>query len=248
MSARDSNRFTVSVNVEPQSKAVFTLTYEELLQRQNEQYEVVINIHPGQPVKDLSVEVNINETRPIKFVKSPPLRSGNEIAKNDEKLESLADINIINSTSATVKFSPDLERQKQLANGLGTKEENGLAGQFVVQYDVERDPQGGEVLVKDGYFVHFFAPSDLPALPKHVIFVLDTSGSMEGIRIRQLKEAMNSILAELKPEDVFNIVEFSSIVKVWNVEKVKIQFQEGEDPWSHYDNSEAPKFNKTVSH
>ena len=36
--------------------------------------------------------------------------------------------------------------------------------------------------VIDGYFVHFYAPSTLPILPKHVVFVLDTSGSMAGIR------------------------------------------------------------------
>lgn len=58
VSARDSNRFTVSVNIEPQSKAIFYLTYEELLQRRNQQYEIVLNIHPGQPVKNLNVEVN----------------------------------------------------------------------------------------------------------------------------------------------------------------------------------------------
>ncbi|XP_044268022.1 inter-alpha-trypsin inhibitor heavy chain H4-like isoform X2 [Tribolium madens] len=243
--ARDSNRFTVSVNIEPQKKAVFTLTYEELLQRQNEQYEIVINIHPGQPVKDLNVEVHIDESKPLKFVKSPPLRTGNEISKNDDKVASLAEINKINSTSATVKFSPNIERQKQLATGLGTKEENGLAGQFVVQYDVERDPKGGEVLLKDGYFVHFFAPTDVEALPKQVIFVLDTSGSMEGNRIRQLKEAMNSILSELKNEDLFNIVEFSSIVKVWNVDKVEVDYEVGEDPWPLYDTPDAPKKNKT---
>ncbi|RZC39131.1 inter-alpha-trypsin inhibitor heavy chain H4-like, partial [Asbolus verrucosus] len=243
--ARDSNRFTVSVNVEPQSKAIFTLTYEELLQRQNEQYEVVINIHPGQPVKDLNVEVNINESRPLKFVRSPALRSGNEISKNDEDLSPQAEINVINSTSATVKFSPDIERQKQLASGLGTKEENGLAGQFVVQYDVERDPHGGEVLVKDGYFVHFFAPSDLTPLPKQVVFVLDTSGSMDGNRIRQLKEAMNSILPELKKEDIFNIVEFSSTVRVWDIENVEVEYEFGDDPWSTYRNPETPPKNKT---
>ncbi|XP_063902770.1 inter-alpha-trypsin inhibitor heavy chain H3-like isoform X1 [Zophobas morio] len=244
--ARDSNRFTVSVNLEPQSKAIFTLTYEELLQRQNEQYEIVLNIHPGQPVKDLIVEVNIDESKPLKFVKSPPLRSGNEISKNDDdKLASLAEIVNINSTSAVVKFSPNIERQKQLATGLGTKEENGLAGQFVVQYDVERDQQGGEILLKDGYFVHFFAPSDIPPLPKEVVFILDTSGSMDGIRIKQLKEAMNSILTELKKEDLVNIVEFSSTVKVWNVPKVEVDYELGDDPWPSYTNPEIPKKNKT---
>ncbi|KAG5863933.1 hypothetical protein JTB14_012136 [Gonioctena quinquepunctata] len=56
VNARDSNRFTVSVNIEPQKKAIFYLNYEELLARQNEKYSIVINIHPGQPVKKLDVE------------------------------------------------------------------------------------------------------------------------------------------------------------------------------------------------
>ena len=57
VSARDSNRFTVSVNIEPQSKATFYLSYEELLERRKKAYELVINIHPKQLVKDLSVNV-----------------------------------------------------------------------------------------------------------------------------------------------------------------------------------------------
>lgn len=57
-SARDSNRFTVSVNIEPESKVVFLLTYEELLERKNDQYELIVNIRPGQIVKDLNVKVS----------------------------------------------------------------------------------------------------------------------------------------------------------------------------------------------
>jgi len=71
--------------------------------------------------------------------------------------------------------------------------------------------------VIDGYFVHFFAPTVLPTLPKHVIFVLDTSGSMAGTRIEQTKQAMNSILDQLKDEDIFSVVEFSSGVTVRSV-------------------------------
>ncbi|KAF2888057.1 hypothetical protein ILUMI_18116, partial [Ignelater luminosus] len=55
---RDSNRFTVSVNVKPESKAAFSLTYEELLKRKNDHYEQIINLHLGKPINDLSVEVN----------------------------------------------------------------------------------------------------------------------------------------------------------------------------------------------
>lgn len=65
--------------------------------------------------------------------------------------------------------------------------------------------------------MHFFAPNDLDSLPKHVVFVLDTSGSMFGRKIEQLKEAMINILSDLRNEDMFNIVEFNSNVIVWDV-------------------------------
>jgi hypothetical protein len=68
--------------------------------------------------------------------------------------------------------------------------------------------------INDGYFVHFFAPKDLKALHKHVVFVLDVSGSMDGRKIEQLKEAMTAILDDLNDGDYFNIVEFSYSVTV----------------------------------
>ncbi|XP_049822945.1 inter-alpha-trypsin inhibitor heavy chain H4-like isoform X1 [Aethina tumida] len=244
--ARDSNRFTVNVNVEPESKAIFYLTYEELLQRQLEQYEVVLNIQPGQPVKDLDVKVYIDETRPLKFVRTPALRTGNEIDKNKkDSLETNADIKLIGNNSALVHFSPDIVRQKEYAKELGTNENNGLAGQFVVQYDVERDPQGGEILVNEGYFVHFFAPSDLPPLPKYVLFVLDTSGSMFGTRIRQLKDAMNSILSDLKPEDKFNIIEFATDVQAWDVKNISVSYRESRT-WSYSKMQNLPEVKKDL--
>jgi secreted protein with Ig-like and vWFA domain len=68
--------------------------------------------------------------------------------------------------------------------------------------------------VSDGYFVHFFAPENLPPLRKHVIFVLDVSGSMSGRKITQLKEAMSTILGDLNRGDLFSIVPFSTTVQV----------------------------------
>lgn len=68
--------------------------------------------------------------------------------------------------------------------------------------------------LSDGYFVHFFAPEHLPPLRKHVIFVLDVSGSMSGRKMTQLKEAMSTILGDLNQDDLFSIVPFSSTVQV----------------------------------
>lgn len=40
--------------------------------------------------------------------------------------------------------------------------------------------------IENGYFVHHFAPEDLPTMPKNVIFVIDKSGSMSGRKIQQV--------------------------------------------------------------
>ncbi|XP_072391488.1 inter-alpha-trypsin inhibitor heavy chain H4-like [Diabrotica undecimpunctata] len=221
ISTRDSNTFTVSVNVGAEEKATFYLTYEELLERKNNQYDLVLNIRPGQVVDHLNVQVYINESRPLVFVKTPSLRSGNEIAKNNDKLDPASFIEVINSTSALVKFQPDVVKQQEYAKELGGIESNGLAAQFVVQYEVERDPQGGEVLLQDGYFVHFFVPKDAEVIPKHVYFILDTSSSMYGTKLQQLKDAMSSILDEIKPEDSLSVVEFNSEIYVWDIENEK---------------------------
>ena len=66
----------------------------------------------------------------------------------------------------------------------------------------------------DGYFVHFFAPPVNNNLNKHVVFVLDTSGSMGGRKMEQLHKAMKSILQKLQKNDQFTIIEFDGTVKV----------------------------------
>merc|ERR1712241_956771 len=86
------------------------------------------------------------------------------------------------------------------------------------RYDVDRQGQDSEVQVIDGYFVHYFVPANLPTLPKHLIFVLDTSGSLGGEKIQQLKDAMFTVLEDLKETDFFNIIEFNSRFSHWSRE------------------------------
>lgn len=93
--------------------------------------------------------MHVNESRPLRFVRTPTLRTGNEIAKSEDDNFNNTDIEIIEKKSAVVKYQPDAEEQKQFARNLGRKESEGLSGQFVVQYDVERDPSGGEVSYKN---------------------------------------------------------------------------------------------------
>jgi Ca-activated chloride channel family protein len=47
-------------------------------------------------------------------------------------------------------------------------------------------------------------------IPRDIVLVLDTSGSMEGDKLSQAKEAARYILTHLNPEDRFNVITFST--------------------------------------
>uniref|UniRef100_A0A6P7FE66 Inter-alpha-trypsin inhibitor heavy chain H5-like isoform X1 n=1 Tax=Diabrotica virgifera virgifera TaxID=50390 RepID=A0A6P7FE66_DIAVI len=218
VSTKNSNRFTITVNVEPLSKVLFKLDYEELLQRENGQYEIITNIQPGQIVKKMKVTVIIKENQPLVLLKTPYLQAGSgSMDLGQTKIDPDARVHIEKST-ARVIFEPDVERQMEFAcSGLGNTEYNGFAGQFIVNYDVNRTNEAGEVFYQDNFFFISFAPQSLDPLPKHMVFILDTSGSMEGFRISQLKDAMSKILPQLNEEDVFTIIQFEFNVFDWNL-------------------------------
>lgn len=60
-----------------------------------------------------------------------------------------------------------------------------------------------------------------PTKLREVIFVLDTSGSMEGDSIKQAKEALLLAVDQLKATDNFNIIEFNSYAQsLWKLPKL----------------------------
>jgi Ca-activated chloride channel family protein len=54
----------------------------------------------------------------------------------------------------------------------------------------------------------FTAP--VQAVPRELVFVIDTSGSMHGTSIEQAKQALGLALSGLRPADRFNIIQFNS--------------------------------------
>ena len=51
------------------------------------------------------------------------------------------------------------------------------------------------------------------ALPREMIFIIDTSGSMAGTSIKQAKQALLMALQSLSTNDRFNIIEFNSVTR-----------------------------------
>ncbi|KAI1888065.1 hypothetical protein AGOR_G00181210 [Albula goreensis] len=214
-SESEMETFRVAANVPGKNRAVFLLTYEELLQRRLGRYEHVTSLRPMQLVSRLTVDVTIVDSSEITRLDVLPLRNAKSIAVNGNgpKIQGkptppVTTVIKQNKTYCKITFSPNIVQQARIAT-------NGILGDFIVQYDVERELGIGDIQVLNGHFVHYFAPKDLPVVPKNVVFVIDTSASMVGTKMRQTKEALFTILKDLRPNDRFNFVSFSNRIKVW---------------------------------
>ncbi|XP_065810899.1 inter-alpha-trypsin inhibitor heavy chain H3-like isoform X1 [Labrus bergylta] len=206
---RTLEEFKTSVNVAAHKKVTFELTYEELLKRKLGKYELQIHARPMQPVKDFKVDVYIHEKAGINIMEVKGGLSTNAMANAITKTHS--------DTQAWVYFYPTEDQQKT-CDRCG---EQGMNGDLVIVYDVNRDNSFGDIKKSSGYFVHHFAPSDLARIPKNVAFVIDQSGSMHGRKIQQTRTALIRILNDLAEEDHFSLITFDSSIFHWKRELVQ---------------------------
>uniref|UniRef100_UPI003D9C8C10 inter-alpha-trypsin inhibitor heavy chain H3a n=1 Tax=Danio rerio TaxID=7955 RepID=UPI003D9C8C10 len=202
-SGRKMEKFSVSVNVAAKSSVTFILTHEELLQRRFSKYELMIRVKPKQLVQHFEIVADIYEPQGIAFVDAYGTFITNELLPLVDKT--------VTDKKAHVSFSPTLDQQRKCTECDGTL----IDGDFFITYDVNRPHDIGDIQIVNGYFVHFFAPANLPRVPKMVVFVIDNSYSMVGNKMAQTKEALGTILGELPEDDYFAIIVFSTTFVVW---------------------------------
>jgi Ca-activated chloride channel homolog len=98
---------------------------------------------------------------------------------------------------------------------------------FELYYTVSPEKVGLNLLSykdkdQDGFFLLLAAPdvqvNESEIVAKDVILVLDTSGSMDGEKLDQAKEAAGFILQHLNPEDRFGMVAFSTTTRPFRSE------------------------------
>jgi len=205
------NIFTQAVaNIMPGDKVTIEISYVETLKYEDGSYEFVFPMVVGPryipasqnkadaqkispPVAaeraghDISVEVNLNAGVPIEEIRS--VSHG---------------IDQVNYTPASAKVT--LKDQNTIPNK-----------DFILRYDVSGKRIEDAVLVhrdeRGGFFTLILQPPDKIAnydrTPKEIVFVLDTSGSMNGFPIDKAKEAMKMSIDGLYPDDTFNLITFS---------------------------------------
>ncbi|OCT87216.1 hypothetical protein XELAEV_18020914mg [Xenopus laevis] len=202
----DMENFKAELNVPPGSKVQFEIHYQEALRRKLGVYEHAVFIQPGRLARHLEVDIYITEPQGFSFVNVPKT-----ITEGFAKLVKITQ----GDKKAHISFKPTLDEQRQCP----TCSTTAVNGNLFVKYDVKRE-ESSHLQVFNGYFLHFFAPDNLPTLPKNILFVIDVSGSMWGLKMKQTVDAMKSILEDLNSDDQFGIIDFNHNIRCWKDELV----------------------------
>jgi Ca-activated chloride channel family protein len=205
------NIFTQSVaNIMPGESVTIEISYVETLKYEDGTYEFVFPMTVAPRYTPANADPQ--DTANI----SPPLaasRDGHTIAI-DVDLNAGVPIEAVRSDShriQTLNVSANSAR-------ISLADEDVIPNKdFVLRYDVTGKRMEDAVLVtrgpKGGFFSLILTPpekmSAADTRPKEIVFVLDTSGSMEGFPIEKAKESMKAALDGLYPNDTFNLITFA---------------------------------------
>ena len=221
------NIFTQSVaNILPGEKIKITISYVETLKYENGAYEFVFPMVvapryvPGAAVsrkRANSFAPNTDQVPDAAKITPRPapqgMRAGHDISL-DITLDAGISIDSIDSKTHQVA----IERASLGSAKIHLKEQKTIPNKdFILRFDVSgaaiRDAVITHRLDKTGFFTMILQPPDRvtveDVMPKELVFVLDTSGSMGGFPIEKAKETIELALANLYPSDTFNLITFS---------------------------------------
>jgi Ca-activated chloride channel family protein len=220
------NIFTQSVaNIVPGAEVKITISYVEFLRYEEGTYEFVFPMVvapryiPGQPVgkrgggwaPDTNKVPDASRITPRVAPKG--LRAGHDISI-EVKLDAGVPIDGLQSTLHEV----DVARTDDHRAVVRLKDQATIPNKdFILKFDVAGKKISDAVMThrgaQGGFFTMILQPPErvtaADVTPKELVFVLDTSGSMEGFPIEKAKETMKLALDNLYPEDTFNLITFA---------------------------------------
>ncbi len=183
--------------IPPGGSRKMELSYDQVLRRENGMvaYSYPLNTEKfsARPLDECAIRVEINSQLPIRSVYSPTHQDRVVVNRED-------DHHVLIGYEET-QIVPDQD--------------------FELIYTVSQEDVGLHVVAspgeasEPGYFLLMAAPTVEvdQVLPRDIMLVLDTSGSMEGGKLSQAKDALEFVLNHLNPEDRFNVVTFSTGVR-----------------------------------
>ncbi|XP_045207413.2 inter-alpha-trypsin inhibitor heavy chain H4-like [Mercenaria mercenaria] len=200
----DIDIFNVEVNVAANTTIEFRLEYEEFLQRHAGKYSQKIFIDSDHVIPNLEVKCNFKEKQKFKTLTyKTPYVIQQELSNEGTATNDGYYVNAID-------WKPSESDQVAATEG--------LKAPFEIEYELQIEENGGIVFLNsDGEFVHMFSVpcNESEIMSKQIVFVIDISGSMSGNPILQVRQAMASILSQLRSNDYFNIIIFDDVSAMW---------------------------------
>ncbi len=204
------NLFTQSVaNIMPGEKVRITISYVETLKFADGAYEFGFPMVVGPRYTPRRVDASRI---------TPPVTPPNTRAGHDIDILVKLDAGVPIDSLKSMTHEVDMERPSVHEATVRLRDRNTVPNKdFLLRYDVLGRKIENALLThrsgKSGYFTVILQPPErvMPAdvQPKELVFVLDTSGSMEGFPIEKAKETMKLALDGLHPSDRFNLITFS---------------------------------------
>jgi Ca-activated chloride channel homolog len=180
--------------IEPRTKKRITLDYSQILKGDDGlvQYSLPLDTdkYSARPVPSLRLKIELESERSLKSIYSPT--HSVRIKREDDHRATV--------TLDASNLKPDADFQLYFAR------EEGEFGLNLLTQKKEGD--------EEGYFLLLASPGaelkQSRVIPKDVVFVLDTSGSMAGAKLDQAKKALEFCLANLNDQDRFDLLRFAT--------------------------------------
>jgi Ca-activated chloride channel homolog len=218
------NIFTQTVaNILPGERVTITISYVETLKYENGTYEFVFPMVvapryiPGAQVSTGASSQNAAQVPDASRI-TPPLTAKGVRAGHDISLEVALDAGVPLDNLVSRSHEVEVNKPNGWSAHVRLKNKAEIPNKdFVLKYEVAGGRIEDAVLThrtdRGGFFTLILQPPDRVTVedvtPKEIVFVLDTSGSMQGFPIEKAKEAMKLALDNLYPQDTFNVITFA---------------------------------------
>src|SRR5882724_5741353 len=220
------NIFTQSVaNILPGEKIKITISYVETLKYEAGSYEfsfpmvVGPRYMPGMATGSQGSGTSPDTTQVPDASRITPkpapegMRAGHDIS-----MDVALDAGLVIDSLASKTHPVDIERPDDRRAHVRLKDSATIPNKdFILRYDVAGKAIQDALLThrtaQGGFFTMILQPPERvtaeDVMPKELVFVLDTSGSMSGFPIEKAKETMKLALDNLYPTDTFNLITFA---------------------------------------
>ena len=190
----DDNVLTLSLSVERRKTTRFHLTFQEALERRNSMYTHTLYLNLTYNVRKFDLQYLIYDAREIAFLrplnkKKADVYSEGKFTEQGFSRECLESFKRIDG----YMFKMNCSNDRKLKNP---------AFMIGLEYDVMREQNGNNFIVKDNQFVHSLDLGNLSSSScRDVVFILDVLDGMSQAVQQDILAAMISILDQMGSDD-----------------------------------------------